>query len=93
MKVKALRGVCIGVDRHLIAGDIADLEPGLVTFLVNIGAVCVVKDEPPKPDEPAPGPAQQQTPAPSESPTAKKAEATNDSTPAKPAVRRSSNAQ
>lgn len=46
MKVKALRGVCIGVDRHLKAGDTEDLEPALVTFLVGIGAVERVKDEP-----------------------------------------------
>lgn len=46
MKVKALRGVCIGVDRHLVAGDTADLEPALVTFLVGIGAVKQVDDEP-----------------------------------------------
>lgn len=58
MKVKALRGVCIGVNRHLQAGDIEDLEPALVTFLTGIGAVEVVKEKPPKaapppvPDEP-----------------------------------------
>jgi hypothetical protein len=46
MKVQALRGVCIGVDRHLKAGDTEDLEPALVTFLVGIGAVERVKDEP-----------------------------------------------
>ncbi len=46
MKVKALRGVCIGVDRHLPAGDTEDLEPALVTFLVGIGAVERVADEP-----------------------------------------------
>jgi hypothetical protein len=49
MKVKALRGVCIGVDRHLKADDVADLEPALVTYLVGIGAVERVPDEP-KPD-------------------------------------------
>lgn len=47
MKVKALRGVCIGVDRHLKVDDTADLDPGTVTFLVSIGAVAVVKHEPP----------------------------------------------
>jgi hypothetical protein len=50
MKVKALRGVCIGVDRHLKAGDVVDLEPALVTYLTGIGAVERVPDEPPKPD-------------------------------------------
>ena len=39
MKVKALRGVCIGVDRHLKPGDTADLEAAQVTFLAGIGAV------------------------------------------------------
>lgn len=39
MKVRALRGVCIGVDRHLKAGDTEDLDAALVTFLVGIGAV------------------------------------------------------
>lgn len=83
MKVKALRGVCIGVDRHLTAGDTVDLEPGLVTYLVSIGAVQALKDEPPPPPtnpEPAPPeapPALQPKPEP-------KAESTIDSTPAKP---------
>jgi hypothetical protein len=52
MKVKALRGVCIGVDRHLVAGDSADLEPAMVTFLVGIRAVERVVDEPPKREPP-----------------------------------------
>jgi len=47
MKVRALRGVCIGVGRHLNAGDSADLDPATVTFLTGIGAVELVKDEPP----------------------------------------------
>ena len=46
MKIKARRGVCIGVDRHLQAGDEADLDQAQVTFLVGIGAVELVKDEP-----------------------------------------------
>jgi hypothetical protein len=54
MKVKATRGVCIGVGRHLAAGDVEDLEPALVTFLVGIGAVERVPDEPPKPVESPP---------------------------------------
>lgn len=50
MKVKALRGVCIGVDRHLKAGDVEDLEPALVTYLVSIKAVTrdVDESQPPK---------------------------------------------
>lgn len=39
MKVKALRGVCVGVNQHLIAGDVADLDAAMVTFLEGIGAV------------------------------------------------------
>lgn len=49
MKVKALRGVCVGVDRHLAPGDVEDLEPGLVTFLVGIGAVEKHVDPEPEP--------------------------------------------
>lgn len=39
MKVIANRGVCIGVDRHLKAGDTADLDTATVQFLKSIGAV------------------------------------------------------
>lgn len=39
MKVTALRGVCIGIDQHLKAGDIADLDPATGKYLVSIGAV------------------------------------------------------
>lgn len=46
MKIRARRGVCIGVDRHLKAGDLADLDAAQVTFLVGIGAVEVVPTEP-----------------------------------------------
>lgn len=46
MKIQARRGVCIGVDRHLKAGDLADLDAALVTFLVSIGAVELVKEAP-----------------------------------------------
>ncbi|HYE70594.1 MAG TPA: hypothetical protein VD932_03625 [Aquabacterium sp.] len=84
MKVKALRGVCIGVDRHLVAGDTADLDPGLVTYLVNIRAVEAVKDEPPKAEATAQEAAPLETPSPSEPAPAEKAKTANDSTPAKP---------
>lgn len=47
MKVKALRGVCIGVGRHLGVGDTADLDTATSQFLVSIKAVEPVKDEPP----------------------------------------------
>jgi hypothetical protein len=46
MKVRALRGVCIGVDQHLAAGDTADLEAAQVQFLASIGAVAPLPDEP-----------------------------------------------
>jgi hypothetical protein len=39
VKVRALRGVCIGVELHLQPGDDADLPAAEVPFLVSIGAV------------------------------------------------------
>ncbi len=56
MRVRALRGVCIGVGRHLVAGDTADLEAAQVTFLAGIGAVELLPDPPiaeRKPEAPA----------------------------------------
>lgn len=47
MRVKALRGVCIGVERHMMPGDIEDLDAATVTFLVGIGAVELVTEPPP----------------------------------------------
>jgi hypothetical protein len=46
MKVRALRGVCIGVERHLRAGDTDDLEPAMVTYLTSIGAIERLPEEP-----------------------------------------------
>jgi len=37
--VRGLRGVCIGVDRYLLPGDVADVDAALLQFLVSIGAV------------------------------------------------------
>lgn len=54
MQVRSLRGVCIGVDRHLKPGDSADLDAATVQFLVSIGAVERVADAPPPADEPKP---------------------------------------
>lgn len=51
MKVRALRGVCVGVDQHLRAGDVADLDTAAVQFLRSIGAVEPVTDEPAAADE------------------------------------------
>lgn len=56
MKVRALRGVCIGVDRHLAAGDVEDLEAAQVKFLVGIGAVEQVLEEPAAATSEAPTP-------------------------------------
>lgn len=49
MKVRALRGVCIGVDRHLQPGDVSDVDASTSQFLVSIQAVEVVAEEPAKP--------------------------------------------
>jgi hypothetical protein len=37
--VRALRGVCIGVDRHLARGDVAEIDADQLSFLRGIGAV------------------------------------------------------
>lgn len=47
MQVRARRGVCIGVGRHLLPGDTEDLEAAQVAYLVSIGAVEVVVPEAP----------------------------------------------
>lgn len=53
MRVKARRGVCIGVERHMKPGDIEDLgDAALVTFLTGIGAVELVPEDPPPPPPP-----------------------------------------
>lgn len=46
MKVVAIRGVCIGVDRHLVPGEEADLDVATVRFLAGIGAVREVAEAP-----------------------------------------------
>lgn len=55
MQVRALRGVCIGVERHLKPGDTVDLPAAEVQFLVGIGAVECLPDAPPAP-KPEPEP-------------------------------------
>jgi hypothetical protein len=37
--VRAIRGVCISVDRHIKPGDVADVDAATAQFLVGIGAV------------------------------------------------------
>lgn len=39
MKFRALRGVCIGVDRHMKVGDVEDLDTATGQFLLSIGAI------------------------------------------------------
>jgi hypothetical protein len=46
MKVRALRGVCIGPGSHVTAGDIAEVDNATGHFLVSIGAVEVYTDPP-----------------------------------------------
>lgn len=73
MKVRALRGVCIGVGRHLKPSETADLDTAMVTFLTGIGAVEVVPDAPPETEKAAVerGPSGHET-KPSQPETAKK---------------------
>lgn len=39
MRVVALRGVCVGPERHLAAGEEADLDKSTADYLVSIKAV------------------------------------------------------
>jgi hypothetical protein len=81
MKYRALRGVCIGPERHLKLGETADLDSATGQFLISIAAVEVVKEPPPPADEPQ----HEIDPAadPEESPDAQ-GETGQKSTPAKP---------
>lgn len=54
MKARALRGVCVGVDRHLAIGETVDtaevhLDASTVAFLTSIGAIEIVPEEPAPP--------------------------------------------
>jgi hypothetical protein len=80
MNYRALRGVCIGVDRHLKAGDVEDLDPATGKFLISIGAVVEHESSPPAADEPAQQPADSST---SETSLESAAETDQKSTPAK----------
>jgi hypothetical protein len=71
MKVIANRGVCIGVERHLKAGDIEDLDAATVQFLTSIGAVSVVV-EPEPAKEPVAEPAKEPVAEPAKEPTTDK---------------------
>lgn len=64
--VRALRGVCIGPERHLAPGETASLDAGTARFLAGIGAVEVVPspaatEAAPEPAAPAPKSAKQTT--------------------------------
>jgi hypothetical protein len=50
MKVVALRGVCVGVDRHLKPGDTAEIDDAQFPFLSGIGAVAKAAE--PEPETP-----------------------------------------
>jgi hypothetical protein len=47
MAYVALRGVCIGVDRHLVPGDpVPDIGDDTTQFLVSIGAIGKAPQQP-----------------------------------------------
>ena len=46
MRVQALRGVCVGVERHLRPGDIDDIDPNTANYLAALGAVTFNVVEP-----------------------------------------------
>ena len=48
VKVKALRGVCVGIERHLKMGEIAVVDAASAQFLVSIGSVERIPETPPK---------------------------------------------
>jgi hypothetical protein len=55
MSLRATRGVCIGVDRHLVAGDLVppSVDAATLRFLVSIKAIAEVAEEidPPQPTD------------------------------------------
>jgi hypothetical protein len=46
VRVRALRGVCVGVDRHLLPGETADIDSSQLSFLVSIRAVELAPEVP-----------------------------------------------
>lgn len=60
--VRALRGVCIGVNRNLAPGDVEDIDAALAQFLIAIRAVELLPE--PKPEPVIETPAGPQTKAP-----------------------------
>jgi hypothetical protein len=45
VKVRAIRGVCVGPERHLAAGATGDIDSATAQYLMAIGAVEQVSDE------------------------------------------------
>jgi hypothetical protein len=45
MRVKAMRGVCVGVEDNLKEGDVRDLDPATADYLKNIGAAVDASEE------------------------------------------------
>jgi hypothetical protein len=56
MRIKATRGVCVGVEDYLKEGDIRDLDPATADYLKNIGAAVDM----PEAEAPPPGPMAEQ---------------------------------
>jgi hypothetical protein len=70
MRVKAMRGVCVGVEDNLKEGEVRDLDPGTADYLKNIGAAVDAPEE-----EVAGVPAAEAKPAPEEAAAAAGGEA------------------
>lgn len=49
MRVRAVRGVCVGSEDHLKPGEVRDLDAATAQYLVAIGAVTAVIDPPSPP--------------------------------------------
>jgi hypothetical protein len=47
MRIRGLRGVCIGPERHLKKDETIDVEPALANYLISIGAAAAAPNEPP----------------------------------------------
>lgn len=63
VKIKALRGLCLGVDRHLLPGEAGEVDAATSKWLVHIKAVEIIEEAPAK-EEPAPAPEPSAPPAP-----------------------------
>jgi hypothetical protein len=54
VKVRALRGVCLGPGRDIVPPQVAEVDPATAKFLIGIGAVeeVTAPAEPPKTEAP-----------------------------------------